>query len=50
LPALRRIAETDYVKCRNMWLVSDEASDAIAHLEGRPWPERIAKWDGEIEG
>jgi HEAT repeat protein len=49
LPELRQIAATDHVKCRNMWLVSDEASDVIAVFEGRDRPARKPAWDGECK-
>jgi len=49
LPQLRYMAETDHVKCRNWWLVSEEASDSIARIEGRQCADRNFQWDGDYE-
>ncbi len=49
LPEFTRMAETDHVKCRNMWLVSEEASDAVAVFDGQRRPQRNTQWDGDYE-
>jgi HEAT repeat protein len=41
LPALRRLVEADDAMCPGWWPVRDEASDAIARIEGRPSPDRF---------
>lgn len=49
LPELQRLAETDHVKCRNWWLVSEEAADCIERIHGRCPADRTFEWDGEVE-
>lgn len=40
IPTLRKLARRDQAVCPGWWRVSDEAADAVAHMEGRPPPER----------
>jgi HEAT repeat protein len=40
IPALRKLARRDTAVCPGWWRVCDEAADAVAHMEGRPTPER----------
>ncbi|MGC4114480.1 MAG: hypothetical protein QM765_07690 [Myxococcales bacterium] len=49
LPVLRRVAKSDRAVCPGMWRVCDEASDAIAWIEGRQAPDRTpGKDDVEV--
>ncbi|MCW3053229.1 MAG: hypothetical protein JWN14_2399 [Chthonomonadales bacterium] len=41
LPELQRLVAEDDAFCPGWWYVRDEASDAICHIQGKPWPDRV---------